>query len=88
MADAFGLVEPDHRLGHRVVVAVTNGADGGERAGVCEPFGVADSGVLGGFKWSSQHLDQEVWDGTTTGLGFGDDWEAANAVAGATTGQA
>ncbi len=31
-----------------------------------EPVGVADGGVLGGFNWSSQHLDQEVRYGTTS----------------------
>jgi hypothetical protein len=40
VADAFGLVEPDHRLGHSVVVAVADGADRGERTGVGEPVGV------------------------------------------------
>lgn len=44
--DAFGLVQADHGLGHRIVVAVADGADGGERAGVGEPFGVSDGRVL------------------------------------------
>lgn len=33
-ADALGLVQPDHGLGHRVVVGVADGADGGHHAGV------------------------------------------------------
>ena len=45
-ADAFGLVQPDHRLGQGVVVGVADGADRGQRAGVGEPVGVADRGVL------------------------------------------
>ncbi len=45
-ADAFGLVEPDHGLGQRVVVAVADAADRGDRAGVGEAVGVADRGVL------------------------------------------
>jgi hypothetical protein len=44
--------------------------------------------ILGGFKWSSQHLDLEVLDGTTTRLGGGRDGAAADAVAGAACGGA
>ncbi len=44
-SDALGLVEPDHALGQGVVERVTDGPDRGERAGVGEPFGVADRGV-------------------------------------------
>ena len=44
--DALGLVEPDHRLGHRIVVAVSDAADGGQRPGLAEALVVADGCVL------------------------------------------
>ena len=34
VAKAFELVEPDHRLGHGVVVALSDLADRGQRAGL------------------------------------------------------
>jgi len=40
-ADQLGLVQPDDRLGERVVVAVTAGADRGDSALVGEALGVA-----------------------------------------------
>jgi hypothetical protein len=43
---------------------------------------------MGGFTWSSQHLDLEVLDGSTTRLGGGRDGAAADAVAGAACGGA
>ena len=58
-ADQLGLEQADDRLGQRVVVGIAAGTDGGRRAGLREPFGVADGQVLGGFNWSSQHLDSE-----------------------------
>jgi putative transposase len=49
----------------------------------------SDRGSQGGFNWSSQHLDLEVYaDGTTTRLGSGGDREAADAVAGPSAGGA
>ena len=42
LADQFGLVQADDRLGQGVVVAVAAGADRGDRAGLGQPLGVAD----------------------------------------------
>src|SRR6266498_2058179 len=58
-ADQLGLVKPDDRLGERVVVGVATGTDRGGHAGLGKALGVADRQVLGGFNWSSQHLDGE-----------------------------
>jgi hypothetical protein len=44
---ALSLVQADHGLGQRVVVALTDGPDRGHRPGVVEPTGVPDRGVLG-----------------------------------------
>ena len=48
----------------------------------------SDAGSQGEFKWSSQHLDLEVLDGTAKRLGGGRDGAAADAVAGAACGGA
>lgn len=53
--DAFGLIQPDHGLGQRVVEGVPDGADRGDRADVGEAFGVANGGLLGRFNRSMQH---------------------------------
>jgi hypothetical protein len=71
VADEFGLVEPDDRLGQRIVVRVTFGADGVDDADLGEAFGVADREVLGGFNRSSQHLDMEVVGGGGSGASAG-----------------
>jgi hypothetical protein len=44
--DQLGLVQPEHRLGQRVVVGVAHGADRGLRAGGGQPLGEGDGGVL------------------------------------------
>src|SRR4051812_38164703 len=45
-------------------------------------------GWEGGFKWSLQHLDQEVAHGTSEGLGSGGDRAGADALARASAGVA
>ena len=71
-ADALGLVEPVRRFGQRVVVGVGDGADGGSGADLVEALGEPDGGELGGFKWSSQHLDDGgVVDGDDARSGSG-----------------
>src|SRR5690554_5880705 len=55
VADQFGLVEADDRLGHGVIEAVASGSDRGHRSVLGEPFGVTDSEVLPRFKGCSQH---------------------------------
>ena len=42
----------------------------------------ADRGSQGGFKWSSQHLEMEVFDGTTTGMDGDVDGASGDAVTG------
>ena len=46
VADQFGLVEADDRLGQGVIEAVASGSDRGHRSVLGEPFGVTDSEVL------------------------------------------
>jgi hypothetical protein len=41
-ADQLGRVQPNDRLGQRVVVGVAAGADRGDRARLGQAFGVAD----------------------------------------------
>jgi len=53
--DEFGLVEPVDGLGQGVVIAVRDGPDGGLQAGLDEPVGVPDRGVLTGFNRWKQH---------------------------------
>ena len=49
-ADQLGLVQPDDRLGQRVVVTVATGADRGDGPGLGEPLGVANSRYCLGSK--------------------------------------
>ncbi len=42
VADQLGLVEPDHRLGERVVIGIAAAADALDTAGIANAFGVAD----------------------------------------------
>ena len=48
--DQFGFEGAVEGFRHRIVVAVSNGADRGCQAGVDEAVGVADRGVLTGLK--------------------------------------
>lgn len=48
---------PEGRLGESVVSRIAARPDTGNDARRGEPLGVADGEVLGGFAWSSQHLD-------------------------------
>ena len=57
VADQFGLEAVDEALGERVVVGVTDRPDRRQELVVVEGLAVVERGVLGGFKWSSQHLD-------------------------------
>jgi hypothetical protein len=72
-ADQLGLVQPDDRLGQGVVVAVAAGTDRGDRAGVGEPFGVADGQVAGRLRRASPGLPTRVgaagWCAITSGSG-------------------
>ena len=53
---------------------------GQDRAGLIHH---SDAGSQGGFKWSSQHLDLEVRDGTAAGLADAGDGACGDALAGA-----
>src|ERR1700694_1923325 len=55
LADQLGLVEAVHRLGQRVVIRISARADRTYGTGLRQPLRVADSEVLGGFNWPSQH---------------------------------
>src|SRR4051794_41410915 len=54
--DHLGLEQAIYRLGERVIVRVTDAADGGFDTGFEKPLCVPNRNILGGFKWSSQHL--------------------------------
>ena len=55
--DQFGLVGTDLGLGEGVVVGVADRTDRGVHACFEQAGGERERGVLGGFNWSSQHLD-------------------------------
>jgi len=42
----------------------------------------SDRGCQGGFNWSSQHLESEVWDGQASGVDEGADGQVGDEVAG------
>ena len=54
--DHLGFEQDVDGLGEGTAVAVANAADRGLDASLGEPVRVAQREVLGGFKWSSQHL--------------------------------
>ena len=56
--DHLGLVEAVDRFGESVVVAIADAADRGLDAGLRQALGVSNADVLGGFKRSSQHLNE------------------------------
>ena len=62
--DHLGFVEAVDGFGEGIVVAVTDAADRRLDARLGEPLGIFDRDVLGGIKWSSQHLDEGVAMGT------------------------
>ncbi len=47
----------------------------------------SDAGSQGGLNWSSQHLEQEVWNGARAWLGCGGDRSAGDAVARSASGR-
>ena len=53
--DHLGLEQADDGLSQRVVVRITNAADGGLDTNLEQALGVPNSDVLGGFKSTSQH---------------------------------
>ena len=55
--DALVLVEPDRGLGQRIIVGVANVADRRSETRKAQCFAESHTGVLGGFNWSTQHLD-------------------------------
>jgi hypothetical protein len=48
----------EEALAHRIVVGVSDRAHRGAYAGFPAAVSERDRGVLGGFKWSSQHVDE------------------------------
>ncbi len=54
--DHLGLEEADDGLGERVVIGVPAGANRRGDAGLGQPLGVADRGVLGDFNRSAQRV--------------------------------
>jgi hypothetical protein len=56
--DHLGFVEAIDGFGEGIVVAVPDAANRRFDARRGKPLGIFDREVLGGFKWSSQHLDK------------------------------
>ena len=55
--EKLGLQPCPKRLDHGIVEGVADGAHRGDEAGLADAFAEDPGGELGGFKWSSQHLD-------------------------------
>src|SRR5215208_7337689 len=62
--DHLGFVEAVDGFGEGVIVAVPDAANRRLDARRGKPLGILDREVLGGIKWSSQHLDEGVAMGT------------------------
>src|SRR3954463_423125 len=62
--DHLSFVEAVDGFGEGIVVAVADAADRRLDARRGKPLGIFDRKILGGIKWSSQHLDEEVAMGT------------------------
>src|SRR5262245_53550807 len=74
--DDLGFVESVDGLGQSIVVAIAHAAYRGLDAGLRQALGVFDRDVLGGFKWSSQHLDGGGYDEPSKAT-FGSFWTDA-----------
>ncbi len=57
VGDQLGLEGVDKALGQGVVIGVADRPDADEHAVIGERLRVVDARVLGGFNWSSQHLN-------------------------------
>jgi len=58
--EQFDLQSCPECLGDGVVIGITDGAKGRQQAGSARSVGEDPRRELGGFNWSSQHLDLEV----------------------------
>ena len=80
------LQRPEERLHHRVVDSRRDPAHRVEQAGGAEAVPEGPRGVLGGFKWSSQHLEVRSRDGKATGVGDEGNRKTADVVSRPSTG--
>src|SRR5215208_3143319 len=71
-------------LAHRVIVGISDRSHGRAYTGLAAPAAEFQSGVLGGFKWSSQHLDEGGCDGHSK-TPFGSIWAGGIVVTRPTT---
>src|SRR3984957_16658441 len=67
--DDLGLVEAVDGFGESIVVRVADATHRRLDAGLRQALGVSDGDVLGGIKWSSQHLDGSRDEHSKTALG-------------------
>src|SRR5271154_154214 len=67
--DDLGFVETVYGFGESIVVAVADAAYRRLDPGFGEALGVLDRNILGGFKWSSQHIDGSCDEHSKTALG-------------------
>src|SRR5271154_5013695 len=67
--DDLGLVEAVDGFGESIVVRVADATHRRLDTGLRQALGVSDGDVLGGFKWSSQHLDGSCDEHSKTALG-------------------
>src|SRR6266566_3447864 len=58
--DKLLLVQGIYSLRSRIVIGISFAADRADCADILQPLGVVNRRILGGFNWSSQHLDLEV----------------------------
>ena len=65
----LGFEQAVDRLGERIIVGIADAADRWLDPCLGQTFGVSNGDVLGGFKWSSQHLGEEGWDGRSASVG-------------------
>jgi hypothetical protein len=86
--DELALEGGEEALRQGVVIPVADRAHRPFDPGSLARLGEVVAGALGGFNRSSQHLDAEVCPWDDDRLGYKRDWQAADAVTGATTGLA
>jgi hypothetical protein len=69
LPDEFNLERMKEALHWRIIVAAACPAHGRDGAESGQLTAIRASSVLGGFKWSSQHLGEEGWDGRSASVG-------------------
>src|SRR5262249_58737512 len=86
--EEFAFERREDALAQGIVVGIADGPHGGPDAHLAAALPEGDRRVLGGFNWSSQHLEREVLHGKATRMDGDADGAAGDAVAGPTAGAA